>query len=202
VAPMTGEAHRVWGRGTWRNPPVSVVADGRNLRVTAVENSDAWRHTSYGFVHDSAHALLAPLPAEGAVEVSFLLDYAEQFDQAGIYLHVSDSVWIKAGVEVSDGVPQLGAVVTHGLSDWSVAPVPEWMDREITVRLSRAGNAVTIRARAGDESFRLVRVAPLDESASVEVGPFCASPTRAGLTTTFTRWVETDADATLHPEHD
>ncbi|MGP4030726.1 DUF1349 domain-containing protein [Pseudarthrobacter sp. 1C304] len=191
-------AHDSWDRGRWRNPPVRVVADGRTLQVTAAENSDAWRHTSYGFVHDSAHALLAPLPAEGAVEVSFLLNYTEQFDQAGIYLHVSEFSWIKAGVEVSDGVPQVGAVVTHGVSDWSVAPVPEWINREITVRLSRAGNAVTIRARAGDEPFRLIRVAPLDETVSAEVGPFCASPTRANLTTTFTRWVETDADATLH----
>ncbi|MHA7218310.1 DUF1349 domain-containing protein [Arthrobacter sp. MDT1-48-3] len=202
MTPATGEAHDDWGRGTWRNPPVGVVADGRTLQVTAAEKSDAWRHTSYGFVHDSAHALLAPLPAEGAMEVSFLLDYTEQFDQAGIYLHVSESVWIKAGVEVSDGIPQVGAVVTHGVSDWSVAPVPEWIGREITVRLSRAGNAVTIRARAGDEPFRLVRVAPLDESARAEAGPFCASPTRANLTTTFTRWVGTDADATLHPGQD
>lgn len=196
------EAGAVWDRGTWRNPPVRAVVEGRALRVTAAENSDAWRQTSYGFVHDSAHALLARLPAEGAVEISFLLDYTEQFDQAGIYLHVSESVWIKAGVEVSDGIPQVGAVVTHGVSDWSVAPVPEWIDREITVRLSRAGDAVTIRARAGDEPFRLIRVAPLDETASAEVGPFCASPTRAGLTATFTRWVETDANAALHLEGD
>lgn len=189
-----------WDRGTWRNPPVRVVSDGPHLQVTAAEESDAWRHTSYGFVHDSAHALLAPLGAEGAVEVSFLLDYAEQFDQAGIYLHVSQSVWIKAGVEISDGTPQVGAVVTREVSDWSVAPVPEWKDREITVRLSRSGNAVTIRARAGDEPFRLIRVAPLSETASVEAGPFCASPTRAGFTVTFTRWVETDADVSLHPE--
>ncbi|WP_240615237.1 DUF1349 domain-containing protein [Arthrobacter ruber] len=201
MTPATGEAHDVWNRGTWRNPPVSVVADGRTLLVTAAENSDAWRHTSYGFVHDSAHALLAPFPVEGAVEVSFLLDYTEQFDQAGIYLHVSESVWIKAGVEVSDGIPQVGAVVTHGVSDWSVAPVPEWINREVTVRLSRAGNAVTIRARAGDEPFRLIRVAPLDETAAAAAGPFCASPTRAHLATTFTGWIETDADATLHPEH-
>jgi regulation of enolase protein 1 (concanavalin A-like superfamily) len=198
VTPATGEAHDDWSRGRWRNPPVGVVVDGRTLQVTAAENSDAWRHTSYGFVHDSAHALLAPLPAEGAMEVSFLLDYTEQFDQAGIYLHVSESVWIKAGVEVSDGIPQVGAVVTHGVSDWSVAPVPEWIDREITVRLSRAGNAVTIRARAGNEPFRLIRVAPLGETASAEAGPFCASPTRANLTTTFTRWVRTNADTTLH----
>ena len=189
-----------WGRGTWRNPPVRAVADGNCLQVTAAGQSDAWRHTSYGFVHDSAHALLAPLGAEGAMEVSFILDYPEQFDQAGIFLHVSESVWIKAGVEVSDGIPQVGAVVTHEVSDWSVAPVPEWIGQEITVRLSRAGDAVTIRARAGDEPFRLIRVAPLSTAASAEAGPFCASPTRDGLTVTFTRWVGTDADASLHPE--
>ncbi|WP_235830845.1 DUF1349 domain-containing protein [Arthrobacter cheniae] len=143
-----------------------------------------------------------PTCVDIAIEVSFLLNYAEQFDQAGIYLHVSESVWIKAGVEVSDGIPQVGAVVTHGVSDWSVAPVPEWINREVTVRLSRAGNVVTIRARAGDEPFQLIRVAPLNETASAEADPFCASPTRAHLTTTFTRWVETDADATLRPEHD
>nr|WP_146363926.1 DUF1349 domain-containing protein [Arthrobacter yangruifuii] len=191
-----------WDRGAWRNPPIRVTTDGSCLQVTAAEQSDAWRHTSYGFVHDSAHALLAPLGAEGAMEVSFLLDYSEQFDQAGIFLHVSESVWIKAGVEVSDGIPQVGAVVTHEVSDWSVAPVPEWIDQEITVRLSRSGDAVTVRARAGDEPFRLIRVAPLNETASAEAGPFCASPSRDGLTVTFTRWVATGADPSLHPESD
>ncbi|MCC3295589.1 DUF1349 domain-containing protein [Arthrobacter sp. zg-Y411] len=191
-----------WDRGTWRNPPIQVIIDGNCLQVTAAGHSDAWRYTSYGFVHDSAHALLAPLGAEGAMEVSFLLDYSEQFDQAGIFLHVSESVWIKAGVEVSDGIPQVGAVVTHEVSDWSVAPVPEWIGQVITVRLSRSGDAVTIRARAGDEPFRLIRVAPLSETASAAAGPFCASPTRDGLTVTFTRWVETGADPSLHPESD
>jgi regulation of enolase protein 1 (concanavalin A-like superfamily) len=138
MTPTIEEAHGAWDRGTWRNPPVSVIAEGRNPRVTAVENSDAWRHTTYGFVHDSGHALLAPLPAEGAVEVSFLLNYAEQFDQAGIPLRVSESVRIKAGVEVSDGVPQVGALAAHWVSDWSVAPVRDWIGRGITVRLSRS----------------------------------------------------------------
>ncbi|MFZ3417784.1 DUF1349 domain-containing protein [Arthrobacter sp. 3Tela_A] len=201
---MTGieESLIDWDRGTWRNPPVRAVADGNSLQVAAAGQSDAWRHTSYGFVHDSAHALLAPLGAEGAMEVSFLLDYSEQFDQAGIFLYVSEPVWIKAGVEVSDGMPQVGAVVTHEVSDWSVAPVPEWIGQEITVRLSRAGDAVTIRARAGDEPFRLIRVAPLSKTASAQAGPFCASPTRDGLTVTFTRWVGTEADPSLHPEFD
>src|SRR5690606_18088899 len=115
--------------GTWTTPPESAVVVGEQRRVTAVEGSDAWLHTSYGVVHDTDPALLEPLPAAGAVEVGFRLDYTEQFDQAGLFLRVSDTEWVKAGVEVSDGAPQVGAVVTHGYSDWSVAPVPGWAGR-------------------------------------------------------------------------
>lgn len=184
--------------GTWTTPPASAVVVGDELHVTAAEGSDAWRHTSYGFVHDTEHALLEPLPATGAIEVSFWLDYDEQFDQAGLFLRVTDTEWIKAGVEVSDGVAQVGAVVTHGHSDWSVAPVPEWAGRQVTVRASRAGDAVTVRARVADEPFRLVRVAHLDPAAEVTAGLYCCSPTRSGLTVRFTGYERTAPDAGLH----
>ena len=35
--------------------------------MTAAEGSDAWRPTAYGFVHDTEHALLAPLPVGAAI---------------------------------------------------------------------------------------------------------------------------------------
>src|SRR5699024_12759169 len=89
-------------RGTWTMPPVSAVVVDDELHVTAAEGSDAWRHTAYGFVHDTEHALLEPLPATGAVEVDFLLDYDGEFDQAGLFLRVSDEEWVKTGIEQSD----------------------------------------------------------------------------------------------------
>src|SRR5215218_4421943 len=167
-----------WAAGTWTTPPAAVAGDGPDLLVTAVEGSDAWRHTAYGFVHDDAHALLAPLAAPGAVEVTFDAAYDRQFDQAGLVLRAGAETWLKAGVEFSDGVPQLGAVVTLGRSNWSVAPVPEWAGRRVTVRASRDGDAVTIRARGDDEPFRLVRLAPFPPGATVLAGPYCAAPTR------------------------
>ena len=107
--------------------------------------------------------------------VSFRLDYTEQFDQAGLFLRVDEHEWVKAGVEISDGVAQLGAVVTHRTSDWSVAPVPEWVGRVVTVRASRSGDAVTVRARVDDEPLRLVRLAWLDPAARVSAGLLCAA---------------------------
>ena len=55
-----------------------------------------------------------------------MLDYDQQFDQAGVLVRASETAWVKAGVEISDGVAQVGAVVTHTTSDWSVAPVSSW----------------------------------------------------------------------------
>ena len=184
--------------GTWTHEPEAVTFNGDFLRVTAVEGSDAWRTTSYGFVHDSEHALLQPMDGPSSVEVSFVLDYTEQFDQAGVFLRVDDHTWIKAGVEFSDGVPQLGAVVTREFSDWSVAPVAEWVGRVVTVRASRDGDAVTVRAWAAGEDPRLVRVAYLDPDADVSAGLLCAAPTRAGLTVAFTGYRVGEPDGSLH----
>ena len=184
--------------GAWTTEPVAAELEGQVLRVEAREGSDAWRVTSYDFIHDNAHALLAPLGPREAVEVSFVLDYAEQFDQAGVMIRVDERTWIKAGVEVSDGAPQVGAVVTREVSDWSVAPVPEWEGRQVTVRASRDGDAVTIRARVDEEPWRLVRVAPLDPAADAQAGLFCCAPTRSGLTVTFTAHRRGEPDGSLH----
>ncbi len=190
--------HSLVANGRWTHEPVDVSHEGEHVVVTAAEGSDAWRTTSYGFIHDSEHALLEPLGSSEAVEVSFLLDYSEQFDQAGVFLRASEDEWIKAGVEAADGAPQVGAVVTHTTSDWSTAPVPEWTGRVVTVRASRDGDAITIRARAAGDPWLLVRVAHLDPSLVVEAGIFCAAPSRAGLRVRFTGYRRGPADASLH----
>lgn len=185
-------------RGHWSHEPTALALEDDHLVVTAEEGSDAWRITSYGFIHDSEHALLEPLGNSEAVEVSFKLDYAEQFDQAGLFLRASETEWIKAGVEAADGAPQVGAVVTHGTSDWSAAPVPEWTSRIVTVRASRDGDAITIRARVETEAWRLVRVAYFSPDLAMDAGIFCAAPTRSGLSVRFTDYRRGPADASLH----
>jgi uncharacterized protein len=188
---------KTW-HGRWLNPPPSAVEDAGAMVVTAAAGTDLWRDTAYGFRHENPHALLRPLEAGRAIEVSWIADYDGTFDQAGALLWVDDATWLKAGVEFSDGVAQVGAVATRGLSDWSMAPVPEWHGRELTIRLSRAGDAVTVRARVEAEPWRMVRLAPLDPEAAAEAGPYWCAPERDGLTVRFTAWREGPADASLH----
>jgi regulation of enolase protein 1 (concanavalin A-like superfamily) len=195
---MADQQRVEWSRGTWLNPPEAVAEDGGDLLVTARNGSDFWRTTSYGFVHDDGHALLTDFPAGTAVEVTFVAELAEQFDQAGVMVRVDERNWMKAGIEFCDGLPQLGAVVTRDVSDWSSGPVPEWAGRVVTVRASRAGDAVTIRARCEDGPWRMIRLAPLAPEAVASAGLECCAPTREGLQVRFTRFVTGPADEALH----
>jgi regulation of enolase protein 1 (concanavalin A-like superfamily) len=187
-----------WDEGVWTHPPRTSAVDGADLVVEAAEGSDAWRHTSYGFVHDSEHALLTSLPDGSAMEVTFVADLPEQFDQAGLYVARDERHWIKAGVEMADGSPQLGAVVTWPLSDWSVAPVSDWRQRAVTVRGSLNDGALTVRARADHDAWRLVRLIPVPSGTPLRAGPYVCAPTRVGLVVRFTSWVRDRADISLH----
>jgi regulation of enolase protein 1 (concanavalin A-like superfamily) len=183
--------------GEWLNPPVATTKSGEKFLVTTAPESDFWRETSYGFIHESGHALLNDFPNESSIELSWILDYNQQFDQAGLFIYSDPLNWIKAGIEYADGAPQLGAVVTMGKSDWSVAPVSEWMGREVHLQISRSGDAITIRAKS-DGEWKLVRLAPLDPSHQWRAGLHAASPTRAGLEVTFTSIKVGPADSQLH----
>ena len=187
----------LWEQGVWLNPPANSVQENSHLKVTTIHESDFWRNTSYGFVHDSGHALLRDFPVNSSMEVTFVLNYSGQFDQAGIIVHSDSQHWIKAGVESADGLPQVGAVVTAINSDWSLAPVPTWMGKQVTVRASRTTDALTIRARCGEED-QLIRLAPINASLSWSAGPHCASPVSQSLDVTFTLWAQGEADSALH----
>ena len=190
-----------WNHGSWLTPPRSAREHGGGLVVEAAEGSDFWQKTLYGFQHASGHALLADWSDRDAVEVSFSLHgFSALYDQAGLMLWVGPDNWIKAGVEINDGVPHVGAVVTNGFSDWSLAPVPEWTGGVVTLRASRASDAVIIRASANGAPWRTLRVARFPHQQAKQAGPFVCAPKRAGLSVTFSRWAHTSPDLDLHSD--
>jgi hypothetical protein len=176
-----------WDEMTWLNEPAASEVEGGRLVVTTGRETDFWRKTSYGFTHDDGHFLGAPLPGEFAMEVCFRADFHAQFDQAGLMLRAGPELWLKTGVELSDGELYASVVVTIGQSDWSVSPIPSSArGRALTFRASRSGDSVTIRFRIGDEpSWRFLRLAYLPADAEILAGPMCCSPTRGGLAVSF-----------------
>ena len=69
---------------------------------------------------------------------------------------------------------------------------------EVTVRASWIDDAVLVRARTSDTSWRTVRLAPFAATGPALVRPYCASPERAGLRVRFTRFAIGAADTQLH----
>ncbi len=187
-----------WDEGEWFNPPPWSLREEAGLRVGCAPGSDFWRTTHYGFVRDSGHALLRGFRPGTAIQVGFVADFDHLYDQAGLFVRVDERTWIKAGVEVSDGGPRVGAVVTHDKSDWSSAPVPHWAGREVTVRASWADDALTVRARVGGEAWEMVRLTHLPARTGISAGIYCASPEHGGMSVRFTRWSSATADAGLH----
>lgn len=192
-----------WAAGRWTREPSATRLEGDALVVRAVEGSDFWRTTHYGFLHDDGHGLLGEWPADAAVEVTFdTSDLTALYDQAGVLLHAGPEHWVKAGLELSDGVLHLGAVVTNGVSDWSMAPVPDWAGQRVTIRASRggvAGDAITLRARSESSGWRTLRVAPFTAGAAT-AGPLVCAPMRGDLEVCFTSWTLSPADTDLHED--
>ena len=192
---------RSWTDFAWLNPPPEASAVGERLRVRTAPDTDFWQVTSYGFVHDNGHALLAPFDGDGAVEVTFEAAYADQFDQAGVMLHASSTRWLKAGIEFTDGRPWASVVVTDGLSDWSVVPLDASAAGRVTIRLSRSGEAITVRLGTGDAApEQLLRLTHLPPEGSWRAGPFCCAPIGPGLDVTFEPVRFGEPDAYLHED--
>ena len=176
-----------WDELTWLNEPPAARVEGDELVVTTGRNTDFWHKTAYGFTHDDGHLLGAAIPPEAALEVSFSASFEAQFDQAGLMLRAAPDTWLKCGVELSDGELYASVVATPGMSDWSVAPLPEHArGHALTFRASRRGDAVTVRYRIAEEQrWRLLRVAYFPQGVEVMAGPMTCSPTREGLSVRF-----------------
>jgi len=166
---------------TWLNPPPDQGRDANGLWVETGADTDFWRHTHYGFVHENGHALMAAVAGDFTAVVTFDAAWTAPFDQAGIMLWQDAGHWIKAGVELSDGILNLGAVVTRERSDWNCVPVPGLSGPQ-TLRLTRRGDAVALEYLA--TRWRLIRLADFP-AGPARFGIMACSPSRAGLLARF-----------------
>jgi regulation of enolase protein 1 (concanavalin A-like superfamily) len=166
---------------TWTTEPPHWSEENGVLDATSGDRTDFWQGTYYGFQRDDGHARLTRVGAAWSARVTFEGRYESLYDQAGLMLRASASVWIKAGIEWTDGAPHLSVVVTDGLSDWSARPVAE--AGAVTLRMTRLKGAVLVQ-RAVPDGWEMMRLAPfLPDIAGV--GPYLCSPERAGFRASF-----------------
>ncbi len=168
----------------WLNEPPAWEQRDDLLVVTAAPGSDFWRKTHDGGIRDTGHALLTPWTGDFIAEVAVSAEYRDQYDQAGLMIRLDETVWLKCGIELLDGVHQLSAVVTRDFSDWSVFPLPT---PPVTLRLlaNRVGGTIEVRYGLDEGAATLLRQTYLTDVERLYVGPMCAAPTGGGFTATF-----------------
>ncbi|WP_292426392.1 DUF1349 domain-containing protein [Mesorhizobium sp.] len=174
---------------TWLNPPPHHEFGDGMLHVRTGKETDLWRETFYGFRRDNGHFLYRPVAGDFSAEVTVKGDYKVLYDQAGLMMRLSETHWIKAGIEYTDGLAYFSVVVTNDRSDWSLVAIPADAGG-LRIRLTRHGEAIRIQYRdVADGHWKPVRLAYFPPSRSVDVGIMCCSPQREGFEVTFSDFV-------------
>jgi len=170
---------------TWFNPPPHHAFGDNTVDVRTGNETDFWRETFYGFWRDNGHFLYRPVEGDFSAEVTVKGRYEGLYDQAGLMVRLSETHWIKAGIEYTDGLAYFSVVVTNDTSDWSLVAIAA-DPNGVRIRLTR--HAETIRVQyldAADGHWKPVRLAYFPLSKSIDVGMMCCSPQREGFEVTF-----------------
>lgn len=172
---------------SWNNRPNDIKWSAEGLQIETGNRTDFWQNTWYGFQRDDGHFLGIKAPADFSATLTFKGVYEELYDQAGIMIRVDENNWIKAGIEFSDGVTNLSAVVTKkGHSDWSMIPAPR-LSGEQKIRLTRIKGVVFVHYLTPEIIWQNIRLCMFGE-ASAKVGPMACSPERSGFKATFSHF--------------
>jgi regulation of enolase protein 1 (concanavalin A-like superfamily) len=177
---------------SWINsPPKSRIVDD-TLHVTTAHDTDFWRITSYGFIHDNGHFFAKKVNGGFTAQVRIHADFKDLYDQAGLMVRIDEKTWIKVGAEFSDGQPMFSTVLTNGKSDWSVMPAPAYRDG-FWIRITVSDGVVRAQYSVDKKNWPMLRLAPFPDAAQYAVGPMCCTPKGQGLDVKFSEFALTPA---------
>jgi len=170
----------------WHNEPAVWHGDASGLSLKTDAKTDFWQETFYGFHRDSGHAYLRPVTGDFTGSATITGAYETLYDQAGLMLRLDEHNWIKCGIEYTDGLMHFSVVVTRGVSDWSVIPLPGISpSAPLFVRLTRHDAAVRVQFRFDDRApWQMARLCPFPAD-DAEFGITACSPERGGFEARF-----------------
>ncbi|UXS26735.1 DUF1349 domain-containing protein [Agrobacterium tumefaciens] len=174
-------------RCVWHNEPQQWSLNNQVLHVTTDKGSDFWRETYYGFTRDSGHFFGMEWQGDFTASLRIHGRYEELYDQAGIMVRIDESHWIKAGIELSDGVACIGNVLTLGRSDWSTTAYAGDAS-DLYLRVTVADGVLRVQTSADGIRWPLLKLCPFPKSPFYQVGPMCCTPEREGLEVRFSEF--------------
>ena len=167
----------------WHNEPAEWTHDKDTIRFTSDPNTDFWRLTLCGEIHDNGHFYYRRVTGDFTAEVRLNGDYHELYDQSGLMVRLDETCWMKCGIEYVEGVWNVSAVVTREWSDWSMIALHE--RDPVFIRVRRQGSAFEAYYSINGTDYVLYRHAFLTDASPLHVGLMIASPTGKGFTAQF-----------------
>jgi regulation of enolase protein 1 (concanavalin A-like superfamily) len=155
--------------------------------MTTDTGSDFWRNTHYGFIRDSGHFFGSRWEGDFTASLCIEGDYTDLYDQAGIMVRVDETAWVKAGIELSDGAPCLGSVLTVGQSDWATS-VYHGTASPLYLRITVENGVLRIQWSQDGLRWPLLRLCPFPQASTYLVGPLACSPEGSGLKVRFSNF--------------
>lgn len=168
----------------WQNTPTHWHESGDTLTETVPANTDYWRTTHYGFIHDNGPFRYEQHAGNFEAKVRITGKYHELYHQAGLMIRLDDKNWIKAGIEFVNGKQNLSTVVTRNVSDWSVLPRTD-SPAFLWLRLQRFNDTVQISYSLDNQRWSMIRLAYFPPSVPVKIGMVAAAPGKQPLEVTF-----------------
>ncbi|MBD2461255.1 DUF1349 domain-containing protein [Oscillatoria sp. FACHB-1407] len=168
----------------WYNEPPDWRQEGDVLHITTGAKTDFWRKTHYGFIRDDGHFYYQEVTGNFTADVKITGHYQVLYDQAGIMVRESETVWLKCGIEFVEEVQNISAVVTRDFSDWSVTPLLN-PPTSLWLRVQRRAEAIEVQYSLDGSHYQLLRLTYLTGAETVQVGLMAASPQGEGCAIAF-----------------
>ncbi|MBP1179399.1 DUF1349 domain-containing protein [Methylobacterium sp. PvR107] len=170
--------------GAWLNEPTNWRFEDGRLLVVTDRATDFWRETHYGFIRDTGHFFAVNTGSAFTAQLRIRANYEQLYDQAGLMVRISKEYWVKAGIELSDGLPMISSVLTLGKSDWSTASY-NGDASDFWLRATISGGVLRLQVSSDGQSWPLMRLCPFPANPTYSVGPMCCTPERSGLNVAF-----------------
>ena len=171
----------------WLNEPQAWRLADDTLTVATDPGTDFWRETHYGFTRDTGHFFGCETAGDFTAELRIRAEYRELYDQAGVMVRLSEREWLKAGIELSDGVAMASSVLTIGRSDWATAAYGGDAS-DFRMRITVKAGVLRLQISRDGTVWPLMRLCPFPIASSYRVGPMCCTPERAGLAVAFSEF--------------
>lgn len=168
----------------WYNEPSNWKEQADVLFVNTGPKTDFWRKTHYNFIRDNGNFYYQEVTGDFTIEVKVIGQYQTLYDQAGLMIRENENTWLKCGIEFVEGMQNVSAVVTRDYSDWSVVPLSQpsvalWM------KVQRRAETIEVQYSLDGQSYQMLRLAYLTNTATLQVGLMCAAPQGEGFSVTF-----------------